>query len=193
MSTKLSTRILAVAIATTIVAAGFGVSTVWAAYTAGNDIASHQASGDITNAECIACHGQKALERSLETATFTAHKRHLYSAYLRFQSMGDGCASCHASTDIEQGSGASVNKQVDAAVCASCHGAFPAAAHGGNNWAAVNPRGCTASACHAAGGSGDPAAAHADAGYVNTFFAASRTYCTKCHGGLKFYAAEETN
>lgn len=190
-NSKLSRRILAVAIATTVLAAGFGASTVWAAYT-GNDTAAHKASASITNAECVACHGQKAFERSLDVNVYTAHKRHLYSAYLRFQSMGNGCAKCHVSTDIEQGSGASVNKQVDAALCASCHGKFPTTAHG-TDWATRDPRGCTADACHKAGSAGDPAAAHAAAGYVNTFFASSRTYCTKCHGGLKFFAAEETN
>lgn len=193
MNNKLSKRILAVALATSIVSAGFGASTVWAAYTAGNDTASHLASSAITNAECVTCHGNKALEKSLDTATFTGHKRHLYSAYLRFQSMGAGCAQCHVSTDIDQGSGASVNKQVDVELCRSCHGAFPASVHGGVDWAKLNPRGCAADACHKAGSAGDPAAAHAAVGYVNTYFASSRTYCTKCHGGLKFYAVEETN
>jgi mono/diheme cytochrome c family protein len=190
-ASEASKRLLAVAIAATVFAAGFGAAVVYAAYT-GNDIAAHKASSTITNAECIGCHGQKANEASLDPLTFSAHKRHLKSAYLRFQTMGDGCAACHASTDIEQGSGATVNKQVSAAVCASCHGVFRASAHGGKDWVKTDPRSCTKAGCHNAGGSNDPAAAHAAAGYVNTFFARSRAYCAKCHGGLAFYAGEET-
>ncbi|RJQ53660.1 MAG: hypothetical protein C4521_07265 [Actinobacteria bacterium] len=189
---KLSSRILAIAVAGTVFAAGFGASVVMAAYT-GNDTAAHLNSAAITNAECVGCHGQKANEASLDPVTYSAHKKHLKSAYLRFMTMSTGCGACHTSTDIDQGSGGSVNKQVDAAVCLSCHGGFPTSLHGGNNYAAANPRGCRASGCHVAGSAHDPAAAHAAAGYVNTFFANSRTYCTKCHGNLKFYMMEETN
>ena len=189
---RLSNRILAVAVAGTVFAAGFGATAVMAAYS-GNDTAAHKASATITNAECVACHGQKAFEQSLDANTYTAHKRHLYSAYLRFTALPNGCGECHASTDLEQGSGATVNKQVDAAVCASCHGAFPASKHGGINYALTDSRSCTKAGCHNAGGAEDPAAKHAAAGYVNTYFATSRTYCTKCHGGLDFFKSEETN
>lgn len=183
---------MAVAIAGTVFVAGFAVTAVFAVYN-GNDIAAHTSSATITNAECVACHGQKAFEPSLDVNTYSAHKRHLYSAFLRFTSMGDGCARCHVATDIEQGSGATVNKQVDVKVCASCHGKFPVSAHG-VDYAVTSPRGCTGTtSCHKAGGANDPAIAHVAAGYVNTYFAASRTYCTKCHGGLDFYNAEETN
>ncbi|MHB1342223.1 MAG: hypothetical protein ACYCX5_10765 [Coriobacteriia bacterium] len=191
---KLSKRICLLAVAGTIFAAGFGATTVWAAYS-GNDTAAHDASASITNTECQACHGVKANEASLDPLVFSAHKKHLKSAYLRFQVLTNGCGKCHVSTDIEQASGASVNKQVDAAVCASCHGTFPKASpsHLGVNLAVTAPRGCTVAGCHIAGGANDPAAAHAAAGYVNMFFATSRTYCTKCHGGLAFYATPETN
>lgn len=192
---RLSKRIALLAVAGTVFAAGFGATTVLAAYT-GNDTLAHQNSAAITNAECQTCHGVMANEATpLDPITFSAHKKHLKSAFLRFQVMGGGCAECHASTDIEQGSGATVNKQVDAAVCASCHGTFPKASvgHGGIDYALTAPRGCTISGCHNALGANDPAAAHVAAGYVNTFFASSRTYCTKCHGGLDFYATAETN
>ena len=189
----ISKRLMAIAIAGTVFSAGFAVTAVFAAYS-GNDTAAHKSSATITNAECVACHGQKAYEPSLDVNTYSAHKRHLYSAFLRFTSMNDGCAQCHVATDIEQGSGATVNKQVDAQVCASCHGKFPVVKHGGTDYAATSPRGCTATtSCHKGGGSKDPAIAHAAAGYVNTYFAASRTYCTKCHGGLDFYNIAETN
>lgn len=184
-------RLFALAVAGTVFAAGFGSAVVFGAY-AGNDVQAHLNSGSITNAECIGCHGQKANEASLDPLTFSAHKRHLKSAYLRFQVATNGCATCHASTDIVQGSGATVNKQVHAGVCASCHGTFRKSAHGGINHLTADPRGCSVAGCHAPGGPNDPAAAHAAAGYVNTLFAKSRTYCAKCHGGLAFYAAEET-
>lgn len=189
---KLSNRILAVAAAGTLLAAGFGVSAVMAAYS-GNDAAAHLSSSSITNAECIGCHGNRTFEQTLDTATFSAHKRHLYSAYLRFTSLPNGCGVCHVRTDIEQSSGATVNKQVASVFCASCHGVFPKTAHGGTDWAVLDPRSCTRAGCHTAGGANDPAAAHAAAGYVNTFFASSRTYCIKCHGGIKLFVAEETN
>jgi hypothetical protein len=184
---KLSSRLLAVALMGTVFAAGLGTTAVFAAYS-GNDTTAHVNSATITNAECIACHGQKANESSLDPLTFSAHKKHLKSAFVRFASMTDGCGTCHASTDIEQGSGASVNKQVDAAFCVTCHGTFAAssATHGGVDLAATSPRGCTV--CHT-----DPAVIHAAVPYVNKFYCLSRTYCTKCHGGLDFYAVEETN
>lgn len=188
---KMSSRLLVLAIAGTVFAAGFGTSAVIAAYS-GNDYAAHLDSGAITNAECIGCHGQKALETTLDPFTFSAHKRHLYSAFLRFQVMGDGCATCHESTDIEQGSGAVMGKQVDPAFCVTCHGKFAAGdstgPHGGLDLAAINPRGCTVAGCHT-----DPLTIHASVDYVNKFYTRSRTYCTKCHGGLDFYQVEETN
>ncbi len=185
---KLSNKIALVAIATTLFVVGLGATAVFAAFDSGNYQQSHLDSNTITNAECIGCHGQKANQPSLDPFTFSAHKKHLKTAFLRFQVMDDGCGTCHVSTDIEQGSGATVNKQVDAAFCQTCHGQFPASLHGGENLAVTSPRGCTASGCHT-----DPGAIHASVEYVNQFFVLSRTYCTKCHGGLPFFAAEETN
>lgn len=181
---KMSSRLMVLAVAGTVFAAGFGASAVLAAYS-GNSHAMHAGSAAVTNSECVGCHGQKALEVSLDPFTFTAHKRHLYSAFLRFQSMGDGCATCHPSTDVWEGSGAVIGKQVDPAFCVTCHGGFNASAHGDADLAAINPRGCTT--CHTA-----PAALHADVDYVNKMYTRGRAYCTKCHGGLDFYAVEET-
>ena len=160
----------------------------------GTFVACHADSASITNTDCQSCHGVKANDRSLDPLTFSAHKRHLKSAFMRFQVMEYGCGTCHVSTDVLQGSGATVNRQVDAAVCISCHGAFTesADAHVGD-LSLTSPRGCTVAGCHNMGGLNDPAAKHAAAGYVNTFFATSRVYCTKCHGGLQFYVVEETD
>jgi len=183
---KTSSRLLVLAIAGTVLMAGFGTSAVLAAYS-GNDYAAHANSGAITNAECIGCHGQKALEQTLDPFTFSAHKRHLYSAFLRFQSEADGCGTCHESTDLWEGSGAVMGKQVDPAFCVTCHGKFTTTGHGAD-LAAINPRGCTVAGCHT-----DPLTIHASVDYVNKFYTRSRTYCTKCHGGLDFYQVEETN
>lgn len=183
---KLSNKIALVAVVATVIVVVLGATAVYAAFNSSNYTQSHMDSDAITNTECTACHGQMANEASLDPLTFSAHKKHLKSAFLRFQVMPNGCGTCHADTDIEQGSGATVNKQVDAALCASCHGVFPASLHGGENLAVTSPRGCTA--CHT-----DPGTDHAGVAYVNQFFVLSKTYCTKCHGGLPFYAAEETN
>ncbi len=83
----MSKRLTVLAIACAVFAAGFGASAVLATYT-GGDYGAHKDPTDITNAECIGCHGQKALQRSLDPFTFSAHKRHLYSAFLRFQMIG---------------------------------------------------------------------------------------------------------
>jgi hypothetical protein len=119
----------------------------------------------------------------------------LDSALLRFGELADGCATCHESTDIEEGSGASVGKQVDAEVCADCHGAFPSSAHDG---IAIMPS-CSGWQCHAAGcvdchGHGtalDPAAVHAAVGYVDVTAASDPAACPQCHGGLALYAVTE--
>lgn len=189
---RLSSRIMALAVAVGVIVAGFGAGVAVAAYTR-NDTAAHKSSAAITNSECITCHGQKANETSLDPFTFSAHKKHLKSAFLRFLPATNGCGECHESTDLDQGSGGTVNKQVDVAFCRTCHGDFTKSKHSGTDYAATSPRGCLISGCHIVGGAEDPTAAHAAAGYVNTFFAASRTYCVKCHGKLKFYKLEETN
>jgi len=185
---KLSSRLLVMAIAGTVFVAGFGASAVIAGFAGVNEHAAHLSPAAVTNAQCIGCHGQMALERSLDPQTFTAHKRHLYSAFLTFQTSPSGCVSCHQSTDTWDGDGATLGKQVDTDSCLACHGQFTATRHGGVDLALTDPRGCTVSGCHS-----NPQAIHATVQNVNRFFTRGRAYCTKCHGGLDFYAAEETN
>jgi hypothetical protein len=179
-------------VATTVVTAGLGVAGVWAAYT--DDLTGlHLTSDEMTNATCIGCHGQMADEATpLDPMTFSAHKVHLRSAHLCFQTMEYGCATCHECTDLWEGSGAAVNRQVDIALCVSCHGTFTVSKHG-SDFARLSPRGCSARGCHNKNGPHDPAARHAEVEYVNVSNTASRSYCIQCHGGIALFAVEETN
>jgi len=187
MKKKMSRRLLVLAVAGSVFMTGFGAAAVIAA-SGGNQTALHQASGTIPNTQCIACHGQQRLSRSLDPNTPTAHARHLFTAFLLYQNMERGCATCHVSTDVRDGSGAVMGRQVDPASCLRCHGTFTTTSHAGLDQAALNPRGCTAAGCHS-----NPAAIHAGVEDVNKFFTRGRAFCTKCHGGLDFYAVEETN
>lgn len=189
-----SRRFMVLAISCGLFAVAFGATAVYAAYS-GNNVARHEGSHSITNAECGACHGDTLSEVSLDPAVETAHRVHLDSSLLRFDAMADGCATCHESTDIEQGSGASVNKQVDTEVCANCHGAFPSAAHDGitimpscSGWQ-CHAAGCVD--CHAPGTSFDPAVVHAAVGYIDVAASSDAASCPLCHGGLALYAVTD--
>jgi len=185
---KMSSRLLVLAVAGTVFVSGFGTAAVIAGVASVNQQAAHQNPGAATNAQCIACHGQMALQPTLDPQTFSAHQRHLFSAFLTYQTSPTGCVSCHVSTDTWEGDGAMVGRQVNPDYCLTCHGQFTASRHGNLDFALTDPRGCTVSGCHS-----NPQAIHAAVANVNPFFTRGRAYCTKCHGGLDFYAAEETN
>lgn len=153
-----------------------------------NLVTLHLDSGNITNTQCIGCHGDKADEVSLDPTIPSVHALHLSADTLAFADMQKGCGACHVSTDIRDGSGASLGKQVDPLLCLSCHGIFAKSSHGGTDWAATNPTGC--SMCHSAGSALDPAGAHEATPYVNV---SAEQGCPSCHGGLALFAAEETN
>ncbi|MCZ7665206.1 MAG: S-layer homology domain-containing protein [Thermoleophilia bacterium] len=148
----------------------------------------HLDSGSVANTQCIACHGDKANEVSLDPAIPSVHALHLNADVLAFAEMEKGCGVCHVSTDIREGSGGSIGTQVDPLFCLSCHGTFAKSRHGGSDWAATNPTGC--SMCHGAGSALDPAGTHEATPYVNV---PPGQGCSSCHGGLALFAAEETN
>jgi len=185
---RMSKRLMVLAMACAVFVAGFGASAVLATYT-GGDYGAHKYPAGITNTECMSCHGQKALERSLDPqSTMMAHRRHLYSAFMRFMMIDDGCVTCHQETELFEGSGAALRRQVDTAFCVSCHGIFRESTVGlhTENFAETEPRRCTR--CHTGAPTG---ATHAGVDYVNQYYTRSRAFCTKCHGGLVFYPVEE--
>ena len=96
---KMSSRLLVLAVAGTVFVSGFGTAAVIAGVASVNQQAAHQNPGAATNAQCIACHGQMALQPTLDPQTFSAHQRHLFSAFLTYQTSPTGCVSCHVSTD----------------------------------------------------------------------------------------------
>ncbi len=82
-------------------------------------------------------------------------------------------------------------KQVKPGVCESCHGEFPTSVHTGN-LAQTAPRDCL-DGCHGTSGDGgDESAAHTAATYINQRYAASSTFCARCHGELQWYQTTET-
>jgi predicted CXXCH cytochrome family protein len=72
---------------------------------------------------CIACHGQRELENSIDPGRPAFHAIAL--AQVLPQERG-GCTFCHLTVDLASSSGATLGKQVDVkGVCLSCHEAYP--------------------------------------------------------------------
>ncbi|MFQ5858022.1 MAG: cytochrome c3 family protein [Anaerolineae bacterium] len=129
----------------------------------------HIEAATLTPAWCIACHGNKADEVSLDPAYPTAHRVHLTSALLILE-----CTTCHQSVDLLQGSAASLRKQVDVELCATCHSPFPSVMQ--SEWQNLD---CTG--CHA-----NWQERMARATLVN-LDAITAQDCLKCHGGAAWY------
>jgi len=72
---------------------------------------------------CIACHGQRADERSNDPGQPAFHA----IALAQVLPLGrGGCTYCHRTVDLAASSGATLGKQVDVKeVCLSCHEAYP--------------------------------------------------------------------
>lgn len=77
-----------------------------------------------TDDNCIACHGQRELESSIDPGRPAFHAIAL--AQVLPEGRG-GCTFCHLTVDLASSSGATLGKQVDVkGVCLSCHEAYPA-------------------------------------------------------------------
>jgi hypothetical protein len=72
--------------------------------------------------ECTNCHGERTDELGTDKKTKTSHALHLTSPLLKM-----ACVNCHQSVDLQEGSAASLRKQVDSNFCARCHSAWPKA------------------------------------------------------------------
>jgi hypothetical protein len=113
-----------------------GLATVTAAgYAAGvgtarkNLVDLHANAGKLGNKECLDCHAgiPKEVSANKECAKRTSpdtakkcnkfHRVHLESKL----TTPKNCADCHQSTDLRNGSGAALRKQVDPQICAGCH------------------------------------------------------------------------
>ena len=77
-----------------------------------------------SNKECLACHADvtKASKankacKPADKACKTFHRVHLESKLATPKK----CADCHSTTDLRNGSGAAMRKQVDPEICAGCH------------------------------------------------------------------------
>ena len=92
-----------------------------------NLIDLHVNAGKRNNKECLACHAgvlrevsvskECAKDASLAKACTKYHRMHLQSKL----ATPKNCADCHQSTDLRNGSGAALRKQVDPQICAGCH------------------------------------------------------------------------
>lgn len=84
----------------------------------------HANTGNTGNNACLACHASvtkasmfnKACKQFDKTCK-TFHRVHLESKLATPKK----CADCHSSTDLRNGSGAALRKQVDPEICAGCH------------------------------------------------------------------------
>ena len=86
-----------------------------------NIIAIHDSSSDEYKKKCSECHADIAKAQSLEPTIPAAHV-----AMFDFAPGKPGddkqCIWCHRTVDLVQGSAGNLRKQVDATLCAMCHG-----------------------------------------------------------------------
>ncbi|MFQ6001536.1 MAG: cytochrome c3 family protein [Anaerolineae bacterium] len=85
-----------------------------------NLVTLHLEATTITAQECIACHGSRTEETSLDEEVAPPHVVHLTSPFLSIT-----CTDCHSSIDLREGSAAGLRRQVDVDLCAQCHSPFP--------------------------------------------------------------------
>lgn len=89
-----------------------------------NLIDLHAHAGQLTNKECLACHGRIAKAVSLDRKIKTFHRLHLESKL----PTPKACTDCHQAVDLRNGSAAALRRQVNPQICAGCHtGALPGA------------------------------------------------------------------
>lgn len=82
-----------------------------------NLIDLHSNAGNLSNKECLVCHGNIIKDVPLNKRIKTFHRGHLES---KLESPKK-CADCHQSIDLRESSAASSRKQVDPQLCAGCH------------------------------------------------------------------------
>lgn len=129
----------------------------------------HLEASTLTTAQCIGCHGNKADEVSLDPTFPTAHRVHLTSTLLNVK-----CITCHQRVDLLQGSAASLRRQVDVELCATCHSPFPSVMQPA--WRNLD---CTT--CHS-----NWRERMSEVTLVN-LDAITAQDCLKCHGGAAWY------
>jgi formate-dependent nitrite reductase cytochrome c552 subunit len=71
------------------------------------------------SALCIACHGSRTDEKSLDSNIKPVHTLHLTNPLLNLQ-----CTSCHKSVDLVNKSAAHLRRQVSMSICTTCHAEF---------------------------------------------------------------------
>jgi hypothetical protein len=88
-----------------------------------NLIAIHDSSSNQYNKKCNECHADIRNAQSLDPAIPNVHV-----AMFDFAAGKPGddkqCIWCHRTVDLVQGSAGNIRKQVDATICAMCHGPF---------------------------------------------------------------------
>ena len=82
-----------------------------------NLIDLHMRAGQLTNKQCLACHGKILTSTSLNKKIKTFHRLHLESKLPTPKHCGD----CHQAVDLRNGSAAALRKQVNPQICAGCH------------------------------------------------------------------------
>lgn len=133
-----------------------------------NLIPVHLNAAAVSSEKCKECHDVFA-ETSLKSDIETAHVVHLSSSTLKFE-----CSTCHRSVDLNEGSAASLLKQVDPNFCAQCHSPFSTTME-----PASKEKDCTT--CHS-----NWKEKMAAATFVN-LDAVTPNDCFGCHGGRAWY------
>ena len=77
----------------------------------------HKNAAKLSNKECLSCHGSVLKEVSLNKKYKMFHRVHLESKLATPKQ----CADCHQSIDLRESSAATLRKEVDSQICASCH------------------------------------------------------------------------
>lgn len=134
-----------------------------------NLVPIHLNAANIPSQQCKSCHNVLS-ETSLKAEIKPPHKVHLESPFLKFE-----CSTCHKKVDLAEVSGATIRKQVDAALCANCHSSFSTVKMD----LAFKSQDCTT--CHP-----NWKDRMMNATYVDNA-AITKETCLKCHGGASWF------
>jgi hypothetical protein len=89
-----------------------------------NLIAIHDSSSDKYNKKCSECHADIPNAQSLEPSIAPAAHVAMFDFAPGKPGDDKQCIWCHRTVDLVQGSAGNIRKQVDATLCAMCHGPF---------------------------------------------------------------------